>query len=53
MEENTKPQNPTLAAYLGIKDTSDINKQKAYTQMECRTVYCYPQSRSSQNEATT
>lgn len=30
-EKNTKPQNPTSVAYLGIKDTSNINKQKAYT----------------------
>lgn len=31
MEKNTKPENPTSAAYLGILDTGNINKQKAYT----------------------
>lgn len=48
MEKNTKPQNPTSAAYLGILDTSNINKQKAYTDGMQDSYYC-PHSRSSQN----
>lgn len=52
MEKNTKPQNPTSAAYLGIM-TPVTQTNKKPIQMECRTVYCYPHSRSNQNEATT